>query len=92
VAESGWWVYVIECESGAWYTGVTNDLERRFQQHADGKGAKYFRMDAPKRIVAAKSCETKGEALSQEAELKQLPRESKRGWITENPHSGKTAR
>lgn len=85
-----WWVYVIECESGAWYTGVTNDLQRRFAQHASGKGAKYFRMDAPKRIAAAKPFETKGEALSQEAALKRLTREDKRRWITENPHSGKT--
>jgi putative endonuclease len=77
----GWWVYVIECESGAWYTGVTNDLERRFQQHAAGKGAKYFRMDAPKRIAAVEGFASKGEALSQEAALKRLPREEKRGWI-----------
>lgn len=85
MAESGWWVYVIECESGAWYTGVTNDLERRFQQHVSGKGAKYFRMDRPKRIVAAKSCESKGQALSLEASLKQSDRTAKQDWIRANP-------
>ena len=80
----GWWVYVIECESGAWYTGVTNDLERRFAQHAAGKGAKYFRMDAPKRIAAAKAFDTKGDALSQEAALKRFPREAKATWVRGN--------
>ncbi len=80
-----WWVYIIECESGAWYTGVTNDIERRFRQHAAGKGAKYFRMDKPKRVAAARVCVSKSEALKLEAALKQLEREAKRRWIQENP-------
>ncbi|HEY1991912.1 MAG TPA: GIY-YIG nuclease family protein [Gammaproteobacteria bacterium] len=80
----GWYVYVIECESGAWYTGITNDLERRFQAHVDGKGAKFMRMDRPKRIVAARPCESKGEALKSEAALKTLARPAKRAWIEEN--------
>ena len=76
-----WWVYVIECESGAWYTGVSNDVEKRFRLHAAGKGAKYFRMDRPKHVAATEQFETKGEALSQEAALKRLDREAKRRWI-----------
>ncbi|HEX7964631.1 MAG TPA: GIY-YIG nuclease family protein [Gammaproteobacteria bacterium] len=80
-----WWVYVIECDSGAWYTGITSDLERRFQQHASGKGAKYFRMDRPRRIVAAQPCESKSEALKSEAALKALGREAKAEWIRRNP-------
>ena len=79
-----WCVYVIECESGAWYTGITNDLERRFQQHAAGKGAKYMRMDRPKRVVAAKPCGSKSEALKSEAALKALERSAKAAWIEEN--------
>lgn len=83
----GWCVYVIECESGAWYTGVTNDLTRRFEQHAAGKGAKFMRMDKPKRIVAAKPCESKSEALKAEAALKALGRDAKGMWIRQNPWS-----
>lgn len=82
----GWWVYVIECESGAWYTGVSNDPERRFHAHAAGKGAKFMRMDRPKRIVAAEACASKGEALKQEAAIKQLSREEKRRWIAAHPY------
>ncbi|HEU5399590.1 MAG TPA: GIY-YIG nuclease family protein [Gammaproteobacteria bacterium] len=77
----GWWVYVIECESGAWYTGVSNDPERRFHEHAAGKGAKFMRMDPPKRIVAMKACASKGKALQREAAIKRLSREEKRHWI-----------
>jgi putative endonuclease len=87
---AGWCVYVIECESGAWYTGVTNDLEKRFKTHAAGKGAKFMRMDKPKRIVAACGCESKGGALSLEATIKKLERTGKRRWIKQNPYRHKT--
>lgn len=82
-----WWIYVIECESGAWYTGVSDDPERRFRAHASGKGAKFMRMDKPKRIVAAESCITKGEALKREAAIKRLSREEKRRWIALHPYA-----
>jgi putative endonuclease len=86
-----WCVYVIECESGAWYTGITNDLPKRFQAHLDGKGAKFMRMDRPKRIVAARECESKSEALKSEAALKALERSAKAAWIEQNPHPRKDA-
>jgi putative endonuclease len=82
--DGGWCVYVIECESGAWYTGITNDLAKRFQAHAAGKGAKFMRMDKPKRIVAAKACSDKSEALRSEAALKALERSAKGEWIRAN--------
>ena len=83
----GWWVYVIECESGAWYTGVSNDPERRFREHAAGKGAKFMRMDHPRRIVAMKGCSSKGEALSLEAAVKRLSRQEKQAWVRGNPYA-----
>jgi putative endonuclease len=79
-----WCVYVIECESGAWYTGVTNDLEKRFQAHVAGKGAKFMRMDRPRRIVAAQACAGKSDALKSEAALKALARAAKGEWIRDN--------
>jgi putative endonuclease len=75
---------MIECVSGAWYTGVTNDLEKRFRQHQEGKGAKFMRMDKPKRIVAARICASKSEALKLENTVKKLERDGKQGWIAEN--------
>jgi len=82
-----WWVYVIECESGAWYTGVSSDPERRFREHAAGKGAKFMRMDRPRRIAALKACAGKGEALSLEASIKRLTREEKRAWVEANAYA-----
>ena len=82
----GWWVYVIECESGAWYAGVTNDLARRFRMHAEGKGAKFTRMDKPRRILAAEPCDSKSAALKLEASLKGSTRQAKAHWISEHPY------
>ncbi|HEY4126732.1 MAG TPA: GIY-YIG nuclease family protein [Gammaproteobacteria bacterium] len=89
--DSSWQVYVIECDSGAWYTGITKDLTKRFKAHAEGKGAKFMRMDKPKRIVAAKTCASKSEALRAEAALKGLGRADKQVWIEQNPISHKDA-
>jgi len=37
-----WYVYILECEDGSFYTGVTNDVDKRMKAHADGKrGSKY---------------------------------------------------
>lgn len=85
--KQAWCVYVIECESGAWYTGITNDLEKRFQAHLAGKGAKFMRMDRPRRIVAVRPCGSKSEALKTEAALKTLERSAKGEWIRENAWS-----
>lgn len=77
---------MIECASGAYYTGSTPDLEKRFHLHQVGKGAKYTRMDKPRRIVAAEACGSKSEALKLEATLKKLPRPAKAAWIKEHAY------
>ena len=49
---SRWLVYVIESSDGSYYTGITNNLRRRWLQHTSGKGgAKYFRGRQPKAVV-----------------------------------------
>ena len=36
-----WYVYIVECLDGLYYTGITWDLNERMQQHASGKGSKF---------------------------------------------------
>lgn len=36
-----YFVYLIECSDRSIYTGITNDLKRRFEQHKNGKGGHY---------------------------------------------------
>jgi len=45
--ELPWYVYIMECRDGSFYTGITNDLERRCQQHNEGLGARYTRARRP---------------------------------------------
>lgn len=70
-------MYVLECRSGRYYCGATNNIERRYAQHLAGTGAKYTRGDPPTRLLAAKSGLSKSEALKLEWAFKQLNRADK---------------
>ncbi len=66
-----WHVYIIRTEKNKLYTGITTDLERRFQEHCEGKkGAKYFRSDPPKKIVFYGICPNRSVASKHEADIK----------------------
>ena len=71
------WVYMLRCGDGSLYTGWTNDLERRVQTHAAGRGARYTRSRLPVELVYAEILPTKSEALRREAALKRLHRAEK---------------
>ena len=73
-----WSLYIVETEEGLLYTGITKDLERRFQEHLDSKkGAKFFRRSKAKRIHFSIKRLKQGEALSLEAAVKKLKRDEK---------------
>ncbi|MFZ3088328.1 MAG: GIY-YIG nuclease family protein [Methylotenera sp.] len=72
-----WFLYLLECSNGAYYAGITNDLESRFATHLSGKGAKYTRANPPIKIIASKSYPDRSAASVAEAKLKQLPRHKK---------------
>jgi len=72
-----WIVYLLQCADGSLYTGITIDLARRLQQHAEGKGAKYTRGRAPYTVIFVETHPTKGAALRREAEIKKLKRSAK---------------
>ena len=42
-----WRVYLILCENGAFYCGISNRPQERFAAHLSGKGAKYTRLNKP---------------------------------------------
>lgn len=67
-----WYVYIILCADNSLYTGITTDPERRFRQHADGKGAKYFRGRRPLGIVYLEAGHTRSSAGSRELRIKRM--------------------
>jgi putative endonuclease len=49
---SVFWIYILECDNGNYYTGYTKDLTKRYEQHLAGRAnSKYTRSFKPKRIA-----------------------------------------
>jgi len=67
-----YYVYVILCENGNYYTGYTKNVEMRFRQHMRGIGARYTRMNKPKKVVHVEKYHTRSEAVQREREIKSL--------------------
>ena len=72
-----WFLYLLECNNGAYYAGITNNLDARFSAHVSGKGARYTRANLPISIIASKSYPDRSAASVAEAQLKSLPRHKK---------------
>jgi putative endonuclease len=72
-----WHVYILLCSDKSLYTGATNNLEKRFLSHQNGKGAAYTRSHKPLKIVYSEEFGTKSEALKREIEIKSWSREKK---------------
>ncbi|MBS6600596.1 MAG: GIY-YIG nuclease family protein [Clostridium sp.] len=78
------YVYMIRCKDGSLYTGWTNNLEKRFRNHCEGKGAKYTRGRGPLELVYYEVFEDKREAMRREYEIKQLKKCEKEKLIQKN--------
>ena len=76
-----WFVYILECQDGSFYTGVTNDLDKRMKAHAEGKGSKYVYKKGFKQLLRAKPCKDKSDACKQEYAIKQLKRNEKLSYF-----------
>ena len=72
-----YYVYILKCCDGTLYCGYTNDVEKRFETHQSGKGAKYTRGRLPLELVYTEEFETKSEAMKRECEIKKMSREKK---------------
>lgn len=72
-----YYTYVLLTEKNTLYCGYTDDVEKRFQAHLEGKGAKYTKANKPVKIVYQKEFDTKSEAMKEEIRIKKLPREKK---------------
>ncbi len=79
--EKKWFVYILECQDNSYYTGVTNDIDKRMKTHAEGKGSKYVNKKGFKKLLFAKPCLTKSQAFKDEYQIKQLPRNQKLNWF-----------
>ncbi len=72
-----WQVYIILCSDNSLYTGISNDVERRYREHASQRGARYFRGRQPKQLVYLESGHDRSSASQREAAIKKLQRSDK---------------
>lgn len=76
------WVYIVECADKTYYTGYTNDLKRRINEHNNSKlGAKYLRKKLPVKLVYAKEYGYYKDAMLAEVIMKKLSRQKKASLI-----------
>lgn len=71
------WVYIVECKDGTYYTGYTPDIESRLKLHNRGRGAKYTRDRRPVKLVWCKEYKYFKKAFLEEKRIKELKREQK---------------
>ena len=71
------YTYILKCGDGSLYTGWTNEIAARLEQHRSGKGAKYTKSRKPVKLVYFETFLTKQEAMRREWEIKQLSRVEK---------------
>jgi putative endonuclease len=83
-----YWLYLLECEGGVYYSGIALDVEQRFYRHLFGVGARFTRARPPVRVLAAQEYPNKSEALRAEIRLKALARDRKLAFFSSLPGSG----
>ena len=76
---SSWWVYMILCKDGSYYTGIATDVERRFEEHRSQgeKAARYTRTHPVQELVAHWPAADRAEASRWEYRIKKLSHDEK---------------
>ncbi len=84
---SDWFLYMVRVKNGSLYTGITTDVDRRFQEHVEGgiKAAKYLRGKAPLKLVLKYKVGDRSLAMKAEAAVKKLPKPEKERLIKKKP-------
>lgn len=80
-------VYILLCDDGSFYTGYTKNLNRRIKLHTIGKGAKYIKSHKLKKVVFVELFNTRSEALIRERKIKKKTHKQKQELINNNNYS-----
>ena len=77
-----YFVYIVECADGSYYTGYTTDINRRLNEHNySTRSAKYTRSRRPVKLVYSEEYSTLSDALRREYVIKKFSREKKKKLI-----------
>ena len=75
------YLYLVLCNNQSIYTGVTENLERRFYEHSHQKGGRHTKLNPATQILYSETFITKQEALKRERQIKGWRREKKLNLI-----------
>jgi predicted GIY-YIG superfamily endonuclease len=75
------WVYILRCADESYYTGHTDNLEKRLAEHYDGQYGGYTRLRLPVKLVLSQQFSTREEALACERQIKGWSRKKKEALI-----------
>jgi len=82
--EKQWCVYIVSCSDGSLYCGITNQLERRIEEHnSENGGAKYTRARRPVKLVYSEKVQNRSKAAKREYLIKRMSAADKRKLIDE---------
>jgi putative endonuclease len=76
-----WWVYIVGCVDGTYYTGITPDINKRIEKHNSGKGAKYTKFRKPVELLYYEKDKNRSWASKREIQIKKLTRDQKKELI-----------
>ena len=76
-----WYVYMLKCQDDAIYTGVTDDIARRFKEHAQGKGGHYTNYNRPREVLYKEPFEDRLDAEQREQQIKRWSKAKKLALI-----------
>jgi putative endonuclease len=72
-----WYLYLVRCQDGSLYTGISTDVERRFYAHQRNRGARRLRGRGPLELVYTHPVGNQGLALRLERLVKSLSKTEK---------------
>lgn len=72
-----WHLYLVRCNDGSLYTGISTDVQRRFDAHQKNRGARRLRGRGPLELVYSHAVGQRALALQLEYRVKKLPKAEK---------------
>jgi predicted GIY-YIG superfamily endonuclease len=77
-----WYMYILKCCDGSYYTGHTNFLEERIRKHNAGQAAKWTAHKLPVRLVYKEAYQTEQQAIRRERQIKKWSHQKKEALIS----------
>jgi predicted GIY-YIG superfamily endonuclease len=78
-----YYVYILLCKDGSYYTGYAKNVERRLKMHKKGRGAKYTRIHKPEKLVYVEEYENRSGAMRRERQIKTFSHNKKKQLIAD---------